>query len=283
MSDIDSLQTHELIYLLKILEQLIDRDYDLYICVKRLILLEEIASADQLQSFYLVCRRIMQIETQTLTIFRNTRQTEQDPHKKYLLMKEIEPIFKRYRLFLNETVMIFVTQIEKIEDRGKQQAYYIDLMSKLLRIFTKDILLEFDELWETANKMEEINFENKVSTNTDLTPLLQNYNNRHEIISIVKQKYDELSEFSKNQTFINLFRFRLESQRSIFYTDVMKDMKTGYDIAKNAFDNFILLIETVTDDVLYKDLVLEASILRDNLYYWQSLLDEQQNQQNEMV
>jgi len=73
----------------------------------------------------------------------------------------------------------------------------------------------------------------------------------------------------------NPIRLGLALNFSVFYYEVMNSPERACNLAKQAFDDAIAELDTLTEDS-YKDSTLIMQLLRDNLTLWTSDMEDQE-------
>ena len=73
----------------------------------------------------------------------------------------------------------------------------------------------------------------------------------------------------------NPIRLGLALNFSVFYYEVMNSPERACNLAKQAFDDAIADLDTLTEDS-YKDSTLIMQLLRDNLTLWTSDMEDQE-------
>eukprot|EP01006_Ploeotia_vitrea_P056429 TRINITY_DN68099_c2_g4_i3.p1 TRINITY_DN68099_c2_g4~~TRINITY_DN68099_c2_g4_i3.p1 ORF type:complete len:259 (-),score=29.44 TRINITY_DN68099_c2_g4_i3:123-899(-) len=66
----------------------------------------------------------------------------------------------------------------------------------------------------------------------------------------------------------NPIRLGLALNFSVFYYEIMHDPQRSCSLAKEAFDDAIVELDTVCDEEEYKELTLILQLLRDNIHLW---------------
>jgi len=85
--------------------------------------------------------------------------------------------------------------------------------------------------------------------------------------------YKSASEIAQELLPTNPIRLGLALNFSVFYYEIMNSPDNAIQLAKQAFDNAIEQLESLTDDT-YKDSTLIMQLLRDNITLWTSNAEE---------
>jgi len=85
--------------------------------------------------------------------------------------------------------------------------------------------------------------------------------------------YKAASDISQELLPTNPIRLGLALNFSVFYYEIMNSPDNAIQLAKQAFDNAIEQLESLTDDT-YKDSTLIMQLLRDNITLWTSNTEE---------
>jgi len=85
--------------------------------------------------------------------------------------------------------------------------------------------------------------------------------------------YKSASDVSQELLPTNPIRLGLALNFSVFYYEIMNSPDNAIQLAKQAFDNAIEQLESLTDDT-YKDSTLIMQLLRDNITLWTSNAEE---------
>ena len=75
-------------------------------------------------------------------------------------------------------------------------------------------------------------------------------------------------------------RLGLALNFSVFYYEVKKNTKKACEIAKKSFDNAIADVEDI-EDIYYKDSTTIMQLIRDNLTFWNSEINEEEEEDKE--
>jgi len=88
--------------------------------------------------------------------------------------------------------------------------------------------------------------------------------------------YKAASEVSQQLLPTNPIRLGLALNFSVFYYEIMNAPDNAIQLAKQAFDNAIEQLESLTDET-YKDSTLIMQLLRDNITLWTSNTEEEKD------
>lgn len=96
-----------------------------------------------------------------------------------------------------------------------------------------------------------------------------------DVIKKSLEAYKDAQDAAKELAATHPIRLGLALNFSVFYYEIMGDPEEACKLAKNAFDEAIVNVETLSDEK-YKDSTLIMQLLRDNLTLWTS--DSQQQE-----
>jgi len=94
------------------------------------------------------------------------------------------------------------------------------------------------------------------------------------------QAYKAASEISQELLPTNPIRLGLALNFSVFYYEIMSSPDNAIQLAKQAFDNAIEQLESLTDES-YKDSTLIMQLLRDNITLWTSNAEEDEQKKDD--
>jgi len=97
---------------------------------------------------------------------------------------------------------------------------------------------------------------------------------RQEAAEKALEAYKAASEISQELSPTNPIRLGLALNFSVFYYEIMNSPDNAIQLAKQAFDNAIEQLESLTDES-YKDSTLIMQLLRDNITLWTSNAEEE--------
>lgn len=87
--------------------------------------------------------------------------------------------------------------------------------------------------------------------------------------------YQKALEISKKLSTTNPIRLGLALNFSVFYYEIENNPEKACNLAKEAFDEAIADLETLSEDS-YKDSTLIMQLLRDNLTLWKSDMQDEE-------
>jgi 14-3-3 protein epsilon len=96
---------------------------------------------------------------------------------------------------------------------------------------------------------------------------------RQEAAEKALSAYKAASDIAQELLPTNPIRLGLALNFSVFYYEIMNSPDNAIQLAKQAFDNAIEQLESLTDDT-YKDSTLIMQLLRDNITLWTSNAEE---------
>jgi len=96
------------------------------------------------------------------------------------------------------------------------------------------------------------------------------------------QAYKSASEIGQQLLPTNPIRLGLALNFSVFYYEIMNSPDNAIQLAKQAFDNAIEQLESLTDES-YKDSTLIMQLLRDNITLWTSNAEDDEHKKDENV
>jgi len=94
------------------------------------------------------------------------------------------------------------------------------------------------------------------------------------------QAYKSASEIGQQLLPTNPIRLGLALNFSVFYYEIMNSPDNAIQLAKQAFDNAIEQLESLTDES-YKDSTLIMQLLRDNITLWTSNAEDDEHKKDE--
>jgi 14-3-3 protein epsilon len=97
---------------------------------------------------------------------------------------------------------------------------------------------------------------------------------RQEAAEKALEAYKAASDISQELSPTNPIRLGLALNFSVFYYEIMNSPDNAIQLAKQAFDNAIEQLESLTDES-YKDSTLIMQLLRDNITLWTSNAEEE--------
>jgi len=109
----------------------------------------------------------------------------------------------------------------------------------------------------------------------------QEESQRRESASKAQKAYEKATEHAKNRLEpTHPIRLGLALNFSVFYYEIMNQQDLACSLAKNAFDDAIAELDTLSEDS-YKDSTLIMQLLRDNLTLWTSEQVEDEDDRNQ--
>jgi len=162
------------------------------------------------------------------------------------------------------------------EDHLKKAKEYRKKVEKELTEICNDILEVLDKNLITNSKTEESkvfyykmkgDYHRYLAESTSGDP-------RNAAAEKALEAYKSASEIAKALPPTNPIRLGLALNFSVFYYEIMNSPDNAIQLAKQAFDEAIEKLESLTDDS-YKDSTLIMQLLRDNITLWTSNADDE--------